>query len=475
MLSKELTKAIVSSVTGKYSVYIVQLASLAILSRLFSPAEFGVLASVQVFVVFFQVVAASGLAPAIIYQKEINEEKRDGIFTFTLVLGLALIALFFLATPHIHRWYGLASGVGVFYAVGLCVFLSSLSMMPLASLQKDSKFLVIARCETLAEIAALACCFLSLLFIDGVYALVAKVVAVFVFRFILYYAASVHSSIGRAKFGRKVSAFLDLFDFVKYQLGFNILNYFSRNLDTILIAKYFGAASLGLYEKTYQVMRYPLLLFTSAVNPALQPILTKYRDSPDLVSAEYFKICYKLAFVGAASSFILFWQAESIIYILFGESWVPAAEYLRILAVSVPVQMVLSSTGSVYQSFGATKAMFVCGVFSSIVNVAAIILGAYMGSILLICFALCASFSLSFFQCFWMLRRKVITFTLKQFLSLSAIVFLSWGNFFLLDIAGGSPESFFAAVVSVSICSLVVFTALAAVYIAARYLPQKSA
>ena len=473
MLSSQLKKAILSSVTGKYSVYVLQLLSLAALSRVFTPAEFGVLASAQVFVIFFQVVASSGLAPAIIYKETLTLDERNGIFTFTFILGFVLLALFALVTPYIYQWYGLEFGIGVFYSVAICVFFSSISMVPLASLQKDAKFLVIARCEAIAELIALGICFLSLLWITGVYALAVKLVLVFVFRFIFYYLSSSTSELGRAGFGKQISAIRVLFDFIKYQLAFNCLNYFSRNLDNILIAKYFGVASLGIYEKTYQVMRYPLLLFTSAITPALQPVLTKYRNDPALVSKEFYGICLKLGIVGLLSAFIIFWRAEEIIFILFGDQWLAAGEYLRILAISIPAQMVLASTGAVYQSFGKTKELFYCGVFSSIMNISAIILGVYLDSILIICIALCISFTLNFIQCFHLLRARVLVLPITKILILFGLVSISWGNIMFLDEAKSAPEHFLSAVFSVTILSAIITGIVAAGFLLWKKLGPK--
>jgi len=185
------------------------------------------------------------------------------------------------------------------------------------------------------------------------------------------------------------------------------LNYLSRNLDNLLVAKYFGANILGIYEKTYQVMRYPLQLFTFAITPALQPVLTKYRDQPEKVAAAFYKVALRLAIIGAFSSTVLWWRAADVVYVLFGEQWLATVPLLQILALSIPVQMVLSSTGGVYQAFGAVKTMFWCGLFSSFTTVAAIVYGVYVQSLPVLCTALVAVFHVNFIQCIFALQRSV--------------------------------------------------------------------
>ena len=196
------------------------------------------------------------------------------------------------------------------------------------------------------------------------------------------------------------STIKQLYAFAKYQLAFNFVNYFSRNLDQILIGKYFGAALLGSYEKVYQVMRYPLQLFTFAITPALQPVLTKHQDQPELVEQAFYNVLIKLSVVGFFVATVMFWGASEVIYILFGNQWNMAAPMLALLSISIPLQMVLSSTGGVFQAFGKTKQQFICGVFSSFTTVSAIVTGIYLEDILLLCALIPLAFLINYFQGF---------------------------------------------------------------------------
>ena len=67
-INNELNRGILHSLIGKYSLYVLQITSLAILARLFTPNDFGTLAALQVLILFFQLLATSGLGPAIIHR-----------------------------------------------------------------------------------------------------------------------------------------------------------------------------------------------------------------------------------------------------------------------------------------------------------------------------------------------------------------------------------------------------------------------
>jgi PST family polysaccharide transporter len=177
-------------------------------------------------------------------------------------------------------------------------------------------------------------------------------------------------------------------------------------------------------------MRYPLQLFTFTITPALQPILTKHQDEPDVVEAAYYKVISKLACTGLFVSTLSFWGASEIVYIFFGEQWDMVAPMLGLLSISIPLQMVLSSTGGVFQAFGKTKEQFFCGLFSSVVNVLAIIVGVFSGDVLFVCMLLPLAFLVNYFQAFYMLHCNIFSFEkYKKFIVVTVVILVPYLNY----------------------------------------------
>lgn len=61
------------------------------------------------------------------------------------------------------------------------------------------------------------------------------------------------------------------------------MNYFSRNLDKILVGKYIGMQSLGYYEKSYRLMMLPLSTITNVITPTIQPMFSDYQNEKDVL------------------------------------------------------------------------------------------------------------------------------------------------------------------------------------------------
>jgi PST family polysaccharide transporter len=292
--------------------------------------------------------------------------------------------------------------------VALSVIFSTASIVPLASLQKESRFISIARCEGLAELISLITILILFKYIEPIWALTLKPLVAAILKSFFLWLASSTTVVGRPKFGAKISTVKKLLSFSLYQFGFNIVNYFSRNLDNILVGKYFSTVSLGVYDKAYQLMRYPLMLLTFAMNPAIQPVLTEIKDNPYEFERLHNKFVRYMSLLGLAIGISVYLSAELIVKILLGEQWLNVIPLLEILSLTIPIQIVLSSSGGFFQAAGRADLLFKCGVFSAVVNVIAIVFGILGGTLEGLCWSLLISFSINFMQCYFVLTRNLL-------------------------------------------------------------------
>ena len=195
-----------------------------------------------------------------------------------------------------------------------------------------------------------------------------------------------------------------------------------RNLDKLLIGKYMGMSELGYCEQSYRLMMLPLQNITQVVTPVMHPIFSDYQNDLNRLASAYERILRLLAFIGIPLSVLLFFTAEEVTLIIFGQQWLPSVPVFRILTLSVGVQIILSSSGSIFQAAGDTRSLFVCGVFSSVLNVTGMLLGIFwFGTLEAVAWCIVTTFCINFIQCYWQmyrvtLRRSMWTL-LRQFTS----------------------------------------------------------
>ncbi len=402
-----LYRAIGRSMLARYSVYAANFASMMILARLFTPDTFGIVATIAVFYVFFQLMAEAGLAPAIINVTSLSRRDRNGLFALTTLVGLVLSIIFYLCTPLFVAFYGVSEVAGVTpYVAGTLLF-SAASIVPNAALLRDQKFFFIAIGGFSSIVISTMLVVLLAEYIDSLHALSSKVFWASIVNFVLLYVLSARTGIGRPSWGGKLSAIKPLLSFSGYQFGFNFINYFSRNLDNILVGKYVGTQALGVYEKAYQLMRYPLMLLTFAMTPAIQPVVRRYADQPAKVEAVHRAFVFKLSLVGALAGVVLYFLAEWVVFFALGDQWERVIPIIRILSLAIPVQVVMSSIGSFFQAMNRPELLFRTGLISAFIIVIAIAIGVYARDLLFLSWALVIAFHLSFVQSYYFLYTRV--------------------------------------------------------------------
>ncbi|AWB33038.1 lipopolysaccharide biosynthesis protein [Orrella marina] len=402
-----LYSAIAKSMVSRYAVYAVNLLSMMVLARIFSPQDYGTVAAVMVFFIFFQLMAEAGLGPAIININQLKKSDRDGLFGLTILVGTVLALLFASLAPVFVLFYELP-GVGIVVPyVAISLFFFSVNVVPNALLLRDKAFYRIGVAGLIAEIVSLTITIALANLVNPIHALAAKgtVSAGTLLLTIWYFSGK--TEFGRPLPGRKFSAIKPLLKFSTYQFFFNFINYFSRNLDNILVGRYMGVAALGIYDKAYQLMKYPLILLTFAMTPAIQPVIRKYADDQTKAEEIHQSFTFRLSLLGAAAGLLMFLLADWIILIALGNQWVDVIPIIRILAMAIPVQVILSTSGSFFQAMSRTDLLFLSGALSAVVMVAAIITGIVMRDIESLCWFLVVAFHINFIQTYYILYKKV--------------------------------------------------------------------
>ena len=215
----------------------------------------------------------------------------------------------------------------------------------------------------------------------------------------------------------KFSSIRKIAKFSTYQFLFRFINYFAVNADNLLIGKYFSPTALGFYDKAYKLMLMPVQNLTFVITPVLHPVLSQYQDNKKTIYDAYFKIVKMLSIIGFPLSVFLYFNASEIITIIYGNQWGESIPVFKILAVSIGIQIILSSTGSIFQATNRTDLLFTSGFLSAILMVSGILYGIFIGkSLESISIGIIIAFSINVFQAYYLLIKIALGQSLLQFL-----------------------------------------------------------
>src|SRR5690606_21829193 len=161
--------------------------------------------------------------------------------------------------------------------------------------------------------------------------------------------------------------------------GFDIVNYFSRNADNMLIGRYFGSTALGLYSKSYQLLMLPITNLRDPMNAVALPALSSLKGQRSKYREFYARYNFILAFFSMPLVIFLLVFSEEIISIILGEQWLDAARIFQLLAIPALIQPVAGTRGVVLISLGYVRRYFIWGLVNAVATVGAFLVGMSWG------------------------------------------------------------------------------------------------
>lgn len=377
-IRKQIIKGSIWIAIAKYSGIIVQIGISAILARLILPSAFGTIAVAMVILHFLNILADIGIGPAVVQYKQLTKYHLDSLFTLNIYIGLALALALFGCAGLIADFYGDIVLIRVCEAMSLVILFNSLNVVPNALMRKDKRFKTIALRTLFFQVTSGVIAVWGAFQEWGIYALLVSPVLTAIGVFCVNYYNYPMKYV--ARMSKEALAMVSSYSF--YQFAFSFCNYFSRNLDKLIIGKYFSLTQLGYYEKSYHLMVLPLQNVTFVIEPVLHPILSSLQDSPRELCHKNRKLAVTIANVSFPIGLILYFCSGEIIKIIYGSQWEAAIPVFRILALSLPLQMILSTSGAIYQAAGKTNHMFYNGIANTLSTVVGFVIAAsYIGTL----------------------------------------------------------------------------------------------
>lgn len=410
--SSSLKQAALINAASKYATVIINLLLTAILARILTPEDYGVVAVTTVFTNFFSIFADMGIGAAVIQNKELSENDTNNIFSFTLRLGIVLMLCFVIFSIPLCLFYNSSVYVPIGLLLSVSLFFSTVNMIPNALLMKEKKFINVGfRTIIAAIVSGLFAIFLAFIGF-GYYALVLQSLI----GGICIFAWNYLSTRPKFKWHYEKESLQKVRRFSSFQFGFNFINYFARNSDNLLISKFMGEAALGYYDKAYKLMLYPINYLTNVITPVMHPIFSDYQNDKNIIYEKYLSILKILSLIGIFVTSFCYSASNEIILIVFGGQWSAAVPCFKFMALAIWAQMLLSTTGSVFQSVGRTDKLFKTGCVTSFLTVFAIVMGLLEEDISVVARNIAISYNLQFVFSFYMLIKSTLGFDLWSFI-----------------------------------------------------------
>lgn len=415
-MNKQLNRAIITSVVGKLSTYVVQFLLLMLYARIFAPNDFGVVASIAVFVVFFQLISDIGLGPALINEEKLSKSEWNGAFTFTCCVGIVIASLFALVSTPIGNYYGSDLYSQVILVMSPAICFSCFCIVPNTAFVKELKFSTLAILDSVAHLFSFIMVYLLTEYVNDAIALASKATFFSIVKFTLLMLFSNSTAMKMPRLGMDFSILKKVKRFAMYQFSFGMVNYFSRNTDNIIIAKFMGSHNLGIYDQAYQLIRYPLQLTAFALSSAIQPVMVSHKGNMKYIAEEHNKLSQKLLSLSLVIFLYIHFNADLIVLIILGEKWEEVIIILQIFNYSLPIQMLIATSGAFFQSIGRPDLLFRAGLIGALIFLTCIFSSLLFFTIEAVAWSISLSFLINSISIYFLLykygfKTSIVPFT----------------------------------------------------------------
>ena len=323
------------------------LAGTALLARLLSPDDFGVVGYALTAISFLDVISDLGIGPALIYYPEEKRTTSTG-FWLNLLIGLVVFGLTWLLAPLVGLYFNDQRVVPVMQVLGFVYPLRALGDTHDAILNKRLEFGRIFLPDLLQGLTKGLASVIFAWFGFGAWSLIWGYLLGTLVSSVTYWLTSPWSP--SPIFSWQIAR--DLLKYGSKIIGVDIVASFLVNLDYLLIGRYLGASLLGLYTIAFRLPDLLILQFARILSNVLFPIYTHMRDEPGSLARGFYLTTRYLSLVTVPLGLGLALVAGPLTIAIFSEKWAASVPVVQSLAIYTLILSLAYSAGSIYKAEG---------------------------------------------------------------------------------------------------------------------------
>lgn len=351
--------------------FAIRMASTIALARLLTPRDYGLIAMVAILIDFVSMFQHMGLSTATVSWSAINHRQVSTLFWLNTLFSAAIMIAAAAFGPVLAWFYHEPRLIAVTACYAVSIFFTGLNIQHEAILSRQMRFGTIAAIEITAIVTGLCAAVVAAWYGAGYWALVINQLVMTLATVIGVWATCKW----RPGLPSRNSGVRAMLSYGGNLTGYNVTNYFARNLDNALIGKFWGAYQLGVYSRAYQMLLMPMAQINNPLVAVAVPALSRLTDSPERYRAAYLKILEKIAMITMPGIVFMIATSDWLVLLLLGPQWSEAGRIFMLLGIAAVIQPVTKTVPWLFTTQGRTREMLKWGFIGSGIAVSSIVAG----------------------------------------------------------------------------------------------------
>lgn len=335
-------------IAGRVAGFLATFLALAVVARVLTPADYGLVAMVTSATAFFSLFADFGLSLVTVQRPTLSAEQMSSLYWINAGFGLFLGVLAAVLAPLLVVFYGDPRLFAVTIVIALVFPLTALGTQHEALLKRNMKFRRLVLVRLFSTVLSVSASVAAALAGWGYWALVVQPLALAISATALFWIAMPWLPTRP----RRCEDLAGMLGFGGALTAHGMVGYLANNLDNILIGRFWGEKALGLYSTSYGLMMRPISLAGYGVGEAAIPALSRAAAVPAELRSTFRRMFELTCLLGLPICFAGAIWTKDLIFTLLGGQWVDAEPVLRWLFIAALPRMLGVCTGWIYVATG---------------------------------------------------------------------------------------------------------------------------
>ncbi len=329
---------------------VVTLGVLAVLARLLSPLDFGSVASGLLIINLSSILTQGLMGAALVQHPKLEDAHVRSAFTVAVLGSTLLCGALWVLAPSVAVVLRASALIPIVRALAWMLPVEGVGSIAEALLRRDLQFRTVASIRMASYTVGYGAVGIGVALAGGgLWALVAANAAQVSLNTVLLLRARPH----RMRLGLHRAALAELSSFSGgFMLG-RIGNYAAVNGDYLVVVKTLGVASLGLYERAYDLMAKPATFIGQVLDDVLFPVIAQIQTERARVAGAYRRCVAAVALVSLPLTSLALILAPEIVGTLLGPRWNDVTAPFQILVLGTVFRTSYKISDSLTRALGA--------------------------------------------------------------------------------------------------------------------------
>lgn len=353
-----------------------QILRIVILTRFLAKSDFGIISIVSLVLGLCLAFADLGFSSVIMYKQRLSDKEFSSLFWIQFLIYTFLFFIISIASPLVASFYDEDQLSTLIPIAAVSLMLLSIGKLHESVLQKKYEFRSLAIRNIVSNILSLFLAWFLAWKGFGIYSLILSTL----FQNTLY---NIWSLLAGIKY-YPVRLFLDfkgvlpLLKIGLYQTYTRIADYFSSQLDIMIIGKLLGTEVLGVYDLAKQLIIRLSSFVRSVVSQVALPLITNNNMDDEVVKVRFLTVTKVVSYMCLPISALCAIFSRDIILIMYGEKFIDAYPILAIFSIITALSSVTSFIDMLGIAKGRTDLNFKNTIYRIIINTPIIFLTSYI-------------------------------------------------------------------------------------------------